>query len=176
MNPGVVVWFTGLPSAGKSLLAKALFATLHALETPACLLDGDEVRAALATALGHSPDERASFYETLARLAALLAAQGLVVLVPATAHRRVFRERARELAPTYLEVWVDTPLEECVRRDTKGLYQAQASGHASEVPGGDTEYEAPLAANVVAHGGTDAEAVTTVLNHIERLRSGTPRA
>jgi adenylylsulfate kinase len=175
MKQGVVVWFTGLPSAGKSLLARAVFATLKAREAPVCLLDGDEVRKALDPGLGYSAAERASFYETLARLAALLAAQGLLVLVPATAHRRAFRERARELAPAYLEVWVDTPLEECVRRDTKGLYQAQASGHASEVPGGDTEYEPPLAANLVAHGGMDAEAVTALLERVAELRSNAPR-
>jgi adenylylsulfate kinase len=172
MSTGVVIWLTGLPSAGKSTLAKALLAVLRASGTPACVLDGDDVRNALATTLGYSSAERAAFYETLARLAALLAAQGLVVLVPATAHRRAFRERARELAPAYLEVWVDTPLEECVKRDTKGLYNSRASGHASNVPGSDTPFEPPLEPAVVARGGMDAEAVTTVLEHVAELRSG----
>jgi adenylylsulfate kinase len=174
MSSGVVVWFTGLPSAGKSTLANALWAVLKASGTPTCVLDGDDVRKTLETALGYSSAERAAFYETLARLAALLAAQGLVVLVPATAHRRAFRERARELAPAYLDVWVDTPLEECVERDTKGLYEARASGRANEVPGGDTEYELPVEPAVVARGGMDAEALTTILKHVTRLRSGAP--
>jgi adenylylsulfate kinase len=169
MSTGVVVWFTGLPSAGKSTFAKAVLAELKVSGTPACLLDGDEVRKVLATPLGYSMAERAAFYETLARLAALLAAQGLVVLVPATAHRRAFRERARELAPAYLEVWIDTSLEECARRDTKGLYEAQASGRANEVPGRDTVFEPPVEPAVVARGGMDAEALGRVLERIEKL-------
>ena len=172
MSQGVVVWLTGLPSAGKSTFASALLAVLKASGTPACVLDGDDVRKALATMLGYSSTERAAFYETLARLAALLAAQGLVVLVPATAHRRAFRERARELAPAYVEVWVDTPLGDCIERDTKGLYEARASGRASHVPGSDTTYEPPLEPAVVARGGMDAQAVTAVLKRVGQLRSG----
>lgn len=173
MTQGVVVWITGLPSAGKSRFARGLSAGLKASETPVCLLDSDEVRAALPTPLGYSPAERASFYESLAQLAALFAGQGLIVLVAATAHRRAFRERARELSPAYLEVWVDTPVEECARRDSKGLYKAQGDGRASDVPGRDTEYEQPRNPDVIAHGGMDAEAVATVLRDVARLRSGT---
>jgi adenylylsulfate kinase len=169
VSSGVVVWVTGLPSAGKSTFAKAVLAALRASGTSACVLDGDEVRKALTTALGYSSADRAAFYETLARLAALLAAQGLVVLVPATAHRRAFRERARELAPAYLEVWVDTPLEECMRRDTKGLYEAQASGRANDVPGRDLGYEPPVEPAVVARDGMDAEALGRVLKSIDGL-------
>jgi len=176
MTQGVVVWITGLPSAGKSKLARALLSSLKTSETPACLLDGDAVRAALPVPLGYSPAERALFYESLARLAALLARQDLVVLVAATAHRRAFRERARELAPAYLEVWVDTPVEECARRDSKGLYEAQGDGRVGDVPGRDTEYEPPRHPNVIAHGGMDADAMTAVLREVARLRAGTAGA
>lgn len=168
MSQGVVVWITGLPSAGKSTLALAIAAELRASGTSACLLDGDEVRKALAVGLGYGSAERAAFYETLARLAALLAAQGLVVLVPATAHRRAFRERARELAPAYVEVCVATPKEECVLRDNKGLYEAQGGGHVSGLPGADAEYEPPLAPDVVASGGTDSAAIARVLQCIRQ--------
>jgi adenylylsulfate kinase len=172
MTSGVVVWTTGLPSAGKSTFSRALSKELGRRGVSACVLDGDDVREALAGSLGYTSEERSAFYEVLARLAALLAAQGLVVLVAATAHRRAFRERARELWRPFVEVWVVTPVEECVRRDTKGLYRAQASGRATDVPGADTAYEAPVEADVHAHGGEDTSAVLETADRIERLRRG----
>ncbi|MEW5740263.1 MAG: adenylyl-sulfate kinase [Myxococcota bacterium] len=144
---GVVVWFTGLPSSGKTTLARAVAARVPG----AVLLDGDEVRAAMRPAPGYDEASRAAFYETLARWAALLAQQGHVVLVAATAHRRAFRRLAREVAPRFVEVFVDTPPEECRRRDAKGLY---ASGQA-QVPGAGVVYEVPEAAEVVVHPGDD---------------------
>lgn len=145
---GVVVWFTGLPSSGKSTLAAAVAALLRPA-VPVAVLDGDEVRAALRPAPGYDDASRDAFYDTLARLAALLARQGLAVLVPATANLRRFRERARQLAPAFLEVFVDTPLEECRRRDAKGLY---AAGTA-QVPGSGAAYEAPAAPELTAKPG-----------------------
>lgn len=167
MKPGVVVWVTGLPSAGKSTLAEALLGELRERGGSACLLDGDRVRASLLPAPGYSPEERANFYETLARLAALLASQGLLVIVAATAHRRVFRERARELAPRFIEVWVDTPLDECARRDAKGLYAASQSGEARGLPGSGEGYEAPSQPDVVAHGGNDGSAIAELIARLE---------
>lgn len=142
---GVVVWFTGLPSSGKSTLAAKVAAALTG-KASVVTLDGDEVRAALHPAPGYDDEARAAFYESLAHLAALTARQGHVVLVPATAHRRLFRERARALAPSFLEVFVDTPTDECRRRDAKGLY---ARGEA-RLPGSGVAYEPPMSAEVVA--------------------------
>jgi len=92
---GAVVWLTGLPSSGKTTLAHAVHRALRAAGRPSCLLDGDEVREAVHPASGYGPDARADQYATLADLAALLARQGLVVIVAATAHRRA---RAGEIA------------------------------------------------------------------------------
>jgi adenylylsulfate kinase len=172
MTAGVVVWITGLPSSGKSTFARAAVEEMTRHGTPVCTLDGDEVREALVGSFAYTPEGRAGFYESIARLAALLAAQGLVVVVPATAHRRAFRERAKALAPAFLEVLVDTPLEECARRDTKGLYQAQKAGRVTELPGADAPYEAPGAPDVVARGGHDSRAVAELLVRIGRLREG----
>lgn len=168
MTTGVVVWVTGLPSAGKSTLAEALASELRVRGASVCLLDGDQVRASLVPEPGYSPEGRAHFYETLARLAALVARQGLVAIVAATAHRRVFRERARELAPAFIEVWVDTPLGECAKRDAKGLYAAasEPAGGARGLPGVDEEYEAPEAADVVAHGGQDLYALSELIARV----------
>lgn len=163
---GTVVWMTGLPGSGKSTLANRVGAELRAAGAPSVVLDGDEVRAALVPRPGYDDAGREAFYATLAALAALLARQGLVVLVPATAHRRAWRDAARAQAPRYLEVHVATPLEECRRRDPKGLYAAAASGAARHLPGLDTAYEPPLHPDVVASGGDDARARAAILARI----------
>jgi adenylylsulfate kinase len=146
---GVVVWICGLPSSGKTTLARRVAERLRGEARPTLILDGDDVRAALVPAPGYDDDAREAFYDTLGRLAALAARQGLVVLVPATASRRAFRARARAIAPAFVEVWVDTPIEECRRRDAKGLY---ASGTPS-LPGVDMPFEPPEAPDVVVRPG-----------------------
>jgi adenylylsulfate kinase len=163
-SSGRVVWVTGLPSSGKSTLAQRLAELLREHSVSVAVLDGDAVRASLVPEVGYSDLERANFYETLARLAALLADQALVVIVPATAQRQAFRERARSLAPAFLEVFVDTPLEECERRDAKKLYAASRSGTAANVPGADAAYEPPTHPDVVAQGGSDSNALRQLLS------------
>jgi adenylylsulfate kinase len=127
---------------------------------PTLVLDGDAVRAALVPPPGYDPRARDDFYATLARLAALAARQGLVVLVPATAHRRAHREAARAQAPRFVEVFVDVPLAACQARDPEGLYQSAAR---PALPGVGVAYEPPLAADVVAHGGHDAAACDAIV-------------
>ena len=143
-RPGLVVWLTGLPSSGKSTLAMRLKTRLCGAGKTAIVLDGDDVRAALRPTPGYDDASRDQFYETLAELAALLARQGFCVVVPATAHRRAYRTRARNIAPAFLEIWVDTPLAECARRDDKGLYARSRSQGTTTLPGADLVYEPPL--------------------------------
>ena len=154
---GVVVWFTGLPSAGKSTLARAVHGELRLRGIDAVTLDSDEVRAELLPNLGYDEASRTELYRLLGQLAAMIARQGHVVLVPATAHRRTYRDAARALAPAFLEVFVDTPIEECARRDTKGLY----AGQTAQAPGVGVEYEPPMEPDVhVRFGEPDAALVT----------------
>jgi adenylylsulfate kinase len=159
---GAVVWITGLPGAGKSTLAGRVAARLRSRGVPCAVLDGDAVREALARPAGQGAAEREAFYAALARLAALLARQGLVALVPATAHRRAYREAARALAPRFVEVHVATPADACARRDPKGLYARARAGLVAGLPGADATYEAPLAAEVTAAGGEDEAAIARV--------------
>jgi adenylylsulfate kinase len=159
---GAVVWITGLPSSGKSTLARRIQAQLQAAGVTAALLDGDQVRAALDPRPGYDPESRARYYGTLAHLAALLAQQGLVAIVAATASRRAFRERARALAPRFVEVFVDVPIEACAARDAKGLYAAARRGSVTELPGVGAGFERPLAPDVVADGGEDRDAPAAV--------------
>jgi adenylylsulfate kinase len=99
-------------------------------------------------------------------LAALLARQGLIVLVAATAHLRAFRALARERAPAYLEVFVDVSRAELERRDPKGLYRAVREGRLTDVPGADIEYEAPDQPEILANGGCDAAALSELLEMV----------
>ncbi len=162
---GAVVWFTGLPASGKSTLA-AMVRERIAADRPCVVLDSDAVRAALG-ADRYVGADRDGFYEALAGLAGLLARQGQVVLVAATAPLRAHRELARAAAPLYFEVWVRTPLATCEARDPKGLYARARAGTAPTLPGIGVPYEPPLAPDVIAEGGEDEEAAA----RIERLVS-----
>jgi adenylylsulfate kinase len=166
---GAVVWFTGLPASGKTTLAKEVRQRLVEHAVACCVLDSDVVRQLVAPLLGYSDQARAAFYGVLAGLAGELASQGLVVLVPATAHRRIYRDRARRLAPAFLEVWVTTPLEECQRRDDKGLYAA-ARSKPGKLPGVGVPYERPQSAAVSASGGRDREAVDAIVAWVTTSR------
>jgi adenylylsulfate kinase len=156
---GVVMWFTGLPSSGKSTLAKQVCQELTRRGSACVVLDSDEVRGVLSPPPGFDVKGRREFYRTLAQLAAMLAAQGLIVLVPATAHRRFYRALARRLAPRFVEVFVDTPKNECRRRDTKGLYEHHVAGLA----GDSVKYERPVHPDVLAKGGSSERAVADCL-------------
>lgn len=157
-----VVWFTGLPASGKSTLAERVRKHLADDDGRAVvLLDSDAVRDALGRT-AYDPASRDAFYATLGRLAALLANQGLIVLVAATAPLRAQRDAARAIAPRFIEVWLDTPLADCEARDPKGLY-AQAHGDpANQLPGLGVAYEPPVAPDVIADGGDDDVAIMAI--------------
>jgi adenylylsulfate kinase len=159
---GAIVWLTGLPASGKTTLAHRVRDRLAA---PSVVLDSDELRDVLGAA-GYGAGDRDAFYATVGRLAGLLAHQGLLVLVAATAPRRVHREAARALAPRFLEVWVKTPLAACEARDRKGLYARARAGDAPTLPGIGVPYEPPAAADVVAEGGHDEAAVTAICDRL----------
>ncbi len=163
MTGGTVVWITGLPGSGKSTLAASFAASARGSGMPCVVLDGDEVRAILGRPAGRGEADRDAFYDSLARLAAHLARQGLVVVVAATANRTAHREHARALAPRYVEVYVATAAAECERRDPKGLYAAARAGLAAGVPGIDAPYDPPAAPDVTASGGEDENAIERIL-------------
>lgn len=160
---GVVVWVTGLPSSGKTTLANAVAERLRQRSRAVCVLDGDAVRSCLVPAPGHDDAGRDAFYTSLANLAALLAGQGLIVLVPATAHLRRYRARARAQAADFLEAQVQTSAAECARRDDKGLYAASDAGRVSSLPGRGAPYEPAAAPDFTAEGGRDAAAIERIV-------------
>lgn len=162
-----VVWITGLPASGKTTLATRARLSLQSASHDCLLLDGDEVRQALCPVPGYSPQAREDFYTSLANLAALLAKQGLIVIVPATACLRQYRDYAKQKAPRFIEVYVDTPQELCSERDVKGLYARSQTGELRSLPGLGAPYECPDNPDIVARGGHDEVAVASLLSLLQ---------
>jgi adenylylsulfate kinase len=148
----MIAWLTGRPAAGKSTLARR---ARELAGKPVVILDSDEVRDALH-AHGYDPPARDAFYRTLGELALMLERQGLPVLVAATAPLRSYRDRARERANEFLEVFVRASVDEAAARDSKGLYTR--SDAAANLPGIGAAYEEPRDPELVADGGLDESA------------------
>jgi len=146
MSSGLVVWFTGLSGAGKSTIADLVGAELEARGAAVEYLDGDVVRTHLSKGLGFSREDRDTNIERIGWVASRLARHGATVLVSAISPYAETRARARalveEFAP-FVEVHVATSLEECARRDVKGLYARAQNGELPEFTGVSDPYEAP---------------------------------
>jgi adenylylsulfate kinase len=149
---GFGVWITGLPASGKSTVAAALAAELRARGRDVEVLESDVLRRIFTPHPRYDEEERAAFYGHIAYLGALLARHGVAVVFDATANRRVYRERARQEIPRFLEVYVDTPLEICMGRDPKGIYRQGRERQGRNVPGLRAPYEPPLDPDLVVHG------------------------
>jgi len=146
---GAVVWFTGLSGSGKSTVAVEVEARLVAAGRMAVLLDGDNLRHGLNADLGFSDDDRAENIRRVGEVALLFAEAGAVALVPVISPFRASRNAVRHLVErndlTFVEVFVDTPIELCEQRDPKGLYAKARAGDLPGFTGIDSPYEPPLA-------------------------------
>ncbi|HEV7253784.1 MAG TPA: sulfate adenylyltransferase subunit CysN [Mesorhizobium sp.] len=155
-----VLWFTGLSGSGKSTIANLVEKRLHARGLHTILLDGDNVRHGLNRDLGFTEADRVENIRRVAEVAKLMTDAGLVALVsfisPFRAERQMARERMAQ--GEFIEIFVDTPLEECVRRDPKGLYARALKGEIKNFTGIDSPYEPPAAAELhLATKGRSAE-------------------
>ncbi len=145
-----VFWFTGLSGSGKSTIANLLEKKLHASGRHTYILDGDNIRHGLNRDLGFTDQDRVENIRRVAEVARLMADAGLIVIVSFISPFRAERRMARELMGEgeFVEVFVDTPFEECARRDPKGLYKRAISGALKNFTGVDSPYEAPEAPEI----------------------------
>ncbi len=140
-----VLWFTGLPGAGKSTIANLTEAALHARGVHTVLLDGDNVRHGLNRDLGFTEPDRVENIRRIGEVAKLMTEAGLVVLCSFISPFRAERRMVRELLgdAEFVEVFVDTPIEQCIARDPKGLYRRALAGEIKNFTGVDQPYEVP---------------------------------
>jgi len=166
IDGGVTVWLTGLPSAGKSTIARALEKRLLDEGRRVEVLDGDVVRTHLTRDLGFSRDDRDENVRRIGFVAHLLSRNGVIVLCPVIAPYRAARDEVRALHEDgrFLEVYVSTPVDVCSERDVKGLYAEQKAGNISGLTGVDDPYEPPLNPDVLVPTETQSldESVETV--------------
>ncbi len=165
-----VLWFTGLPGAGKSTVANLVETRLNSLGMHTILLDGDNVRHGLNKDLGFSAADRVENIRRIAEVAKLMTDAGLIVLCSFISPFRAERELVRYTVGTdeFIEIFVDTPREVCIERDPKGLYKKALAGEIKNFTGVDQAYEAPEAPEITLgrNGGTADQAATQVLVYL----------
>ena len=152
---GVTLWFTGLPSSGKSAIADRLYDILKDRGYRAERLDGDIVRQDLTRDLGFSRADREENVRRVAFVARLLTRNDVFVLCSFVSPYREMRDRARGAIGSFLEIYVKCPLEVCAARDVKGMYKKARAGEIREFTGVSDPYEEPLRPDLVVE--TDQE-------------------
>lgn len=168
---GAVLWFTGLSGSGKSTLSKAMDKRLHDLGIRTYLLDGDNLRQGLNSDLGFSKADRMENIRRVAEVAKLFLETGMIVLAAFISPYRRDRQLAREIIGTenFLEIYVQCSLQECERRDPKGLYMKARQGEITRFTGISDPYESPVSPEMIVP--TEAESVREASERIlEKLR------
>ncbi|MBI3463118.1 MAG: adenylyl-sulfate kinase [Planctomycetes bacterium] len=144
-HQGMVLWFTGLPSSGKSTVANLLDQKLYQRRVRSFVLDGDNIRHGLNKNLGFSAEDRAENIRRIGEVAKLFVDAGVIAITAFVSPYRADRNAARALVQSgeFVEIFVDCPVEECERRDPKGLYQKARRGELKGFTGVDDPYEPP---------------------------------
>jgi adenylyl-sulfate kinase len=171
---GFVVWFTGLSGAGKTTVANIVEAELEQRGHIVDHLDGDIVRTHLSKGLGFSKEDRDSNIARIGWVASRVARAGAAVIVSAISPYEEARRHARSLVEPhvpFVEVYVATPLEECARRDPKGLYAAAFAGEIDDFTGVSAPYEEPSSPEVRIDttGISPTDSARVVLEALERM-------
>ncbi|OGW85067.1 MAG: adenylyl-sulfate kinase [Omnitrophica bacterium RIFCSPHIGHO2_02_FULL_46_11] len=155
MSTGVTIWFTGLSGAGKSTIARILEKRLKAAGRKVEILDGDVVRTNLSKGLGFSKEDRDTNIKRIGFVCHLLTRNDIIAISAAISPYREVRDYNRSLIGNFVEVYTKCSLDECAKRDVKGLYQKAMRGEIKGFTGVDDPYEEPLHAEVICE--TDKE-------------------
>jgi adenylylsulfate kinase len=176
---GFTSWFTGLPASGKSTLSNAVYQALlnRGIETPE-LLDADEIRTNISKELGFSKEDRVANVLRIGWVAQLLTKHQIPNLVACIAPYQQTRNRVREMVEgvggrgSFIEVFVECPLEVCICRDPKGLYAKAIAGEVEKFSGLDDIYEAPEHPELILNTAKRdiAETVQCVVGYLEAKR------
>lgn len=168
---GFVVWFTGLPSSGKSTLARLLEKKLARWGHPVEVLDGDEVRLRLTRGLGFSKEDRDENIRRISFVAKLLSRNGVAAITAAISPYRSVRDEARQEIGPFVEVYVKCSLETCIARDVKGLYRRALAGEIKNFTGISDPYEEPLNPEVVVESSKESpeESLRKILARLMEL-------
>ncbi len=173
---GCTVWLTGLPCSGKSTIARMAREKLEQSGVPVELLDGDEIRRHFSAGVGFSKEERSNHLKKVAYLCHLLTKHGVVVLASFVSPYRQNREYARRLVgDRFIEVYTDSTLEACMKRDVKGMYKKALAGEILQFTGVSDPYEPPEHPHLVlkTDGEPPEESLSKLLSLL-RDRYGVP--
>src|ERR687885_592465 len=169
-HQGATLWFTGLSGSGKTTIAKAVERELKARHCKVEMLDGDIVRTNLSKGLSFSKQDRDINVRRIGFVANLLGRNGVVAITAAISPYRAIRNEIREMTESFMEVYVNAPLEICESRDVKGLYALARSGEIKNFTGIDDPYEEPLNPEVICYTAKESieESVGKVIAELER--------
>lgn len=163
-NPGYTIWLTGLPSSGKSTIAKYLARKFKRQHIPVVVLDGDIIRKHLWNDLGFTKKDRIVNLKRVIFLAKLLTRSNIVVITAFVSPYTFIRRYARRQLKNFIEVYVSCPLDVCRSRDVKGLYKKAQSGAVKNFTGISHPYEKPVHPEVIVQ--TDKLSVSQCANTI----------
>ena len=168
---GVTIWLTGLSGAGKSTIAHELEQRLRVLGRKVEVLDGDVVRTNLSRGLGFSKEDRDTNIRRIGFVSKLLTRNGVATIVAAISPYRSVRDEVRQDIGDFVEIYVECPIEELVRRDVKGLYLKALSGEIANFTGVSGPYEVPLNPEVAVHTEQESveESVAKVMAKLSEL-------
>ncbi|CAM3387937.1 adenylyl-sulfate kinase [Aequorivita lipolytica] len=175
-HDALLIWFTGLSGSGKSTIANALEKELSSKNIHTYLLDGDNVRKGLNNNLSFSPEDRSENIRRIAEVSNLMIDAGLLVIASFVSPYREDRENVKRIVgyKNFVEIFVNTPIGECERRDVKGLYAKARAGEIENFTGVNAPYEAPMAPDVEVDTTVVSveEAVSVILTEIgERIEN-----
>jgi len=166
-----VIWLTGIPGSGKTTLALELKKFYDQKGLPIDILDGDEIRKTLSKDLGFSPEDRKEHNRRVIFVAKILAKNGVTTIIPLISPYRETREFARKEIPNFIEVWVKASVDECKKRDPKGLYKKAMAGEIKNLTGLQAPYEEPQNAELVldTEKHTVEESAELVISTVKKL-------